>query len=37
MEWMIEKKDRQKVELLRYLVSRPETKLPLKMVQEYFD
>ena len=33
---MIEKKDRQKVELLRYLVSRPEIKLPLKMVQEYF-
>lgn len=37
MEWMIEKKDRQKVELLRYLVSRPEIKLPLKVVQEYFD
>lgn len=37
MEWMIEKKDRQKVELLRYLVSRPEIKLPLKIVQEYFD
>lgn len=34
---MIEKKDRQKVELLRYLVSRPEIKLPLKVVQEYFD
>ena len=37
MEWMIEKKDRQKVELLRYLVSWPEIKLPLKVVQEYFD
>ena len=37
MQWMIEKKDRQKVALLEYLMQRPELRLSIKMVQEAFD
>ncbi|MBD1501576.1 hypothetical protein [Weissella cibaria] len=37
MQWMIEKKDRQKVALLEYLMQRPELRLSIKMGQEAFD